>query len=164
MTLGFTTIMNDQPNYFVEKVWQSLFETWPGREMSDAYSDYLLKYTATFGREWDGTQLEDLQPKYHSVRRDRHHRWKPGNLIHFVVNNRTASRFQFAPALPCTSVQEIEFIVNENKILLIDGRELSYEEKKAFALNNGFDSIARMAQNSPKGFKGRIVHWTELRY
>lgn len=49
-----------------------------------------------------------FDPKLHTIREDKHDRWHAGRLIHPVVNNRSKNQFQFAPAFPCVSTQEIE--------------------------------------------------------
>src|SRR5699024_11014489 len=67
--------------------------------------------------------------KIHTIRHDGKNRWKTGNKIHMVINNRTKDRFQFAPVLECKSVQKIE-IKYHDKITkhwqyLIHGKNVS---------------------------------------
>ena len=50
----------------------------------------------------------NVKPKKHTIRKDEKDRWKVGNDIHFVINNRTKNRFQFAPITKVKSIQIIK--------------------------------------------------------
>lgn len=134
--------------------------------------------------EWPS--IETINPKKHTIRLDNGNRWKEGNLIHAVINNRTPSRYQFAPIIKCTSVQiiEIKDLSQSSKIpcsyvakvvvrgetyikpfdVFIDGFHLSYNELEKLAINDGFDSVEQFFQWFNEDFTGKIIHWTDEKY
>lgn len=164
MTLSFSTQLNGNPTYFVEKIWSGL---------KSKYREDIIKLMPEYGlatlnkpkiRLW-----ALLKPKLHTIREDKSNRWKAGNDIHFVINNRTPQRFQFAPVMKCVSVQEIEIdhefqnadfqpcvYVNES---LLDSKEIL-----TLAKNDGFESVEEFFYYFDTDFKGKIIHWTELNY
>ena len=87
-----------------------------------------------------------------------------------VVFNRTKNRFQFAPVLECKAVQEIQIVYDLQeecdyaRSVYVDGDELYEKEIEKLALNDGFDSIPHFFQWFNDDFKGKIIHWTELKY
>lgn len=168
MTLGFmqnwpkSMAMQDDKTYFIEKIWTSL--TWE----PDYYS-FRDEFKEKFKSFWDGSWTDEAEisfhPKLHTIRHDEGERWKPGMDIHFVINSRTKDRFQFAPVVKCKSVQTIEIeYQNKYTVVRIDGRSLSYEEIKQLAANDGFDYVWDFFKYFDKDFKGRLIHWTNLRY
>jgi hypothetical protein len=124
----------------------------------------------------------DSQPngKVTSIREDKTNRWKPGNKIHFIINNRTKNRFQFAPVLTVKSTQKIEIKYNKYLELkgvsvIIDGNHKGYycfegydhdniDLLKTLAQNDGFESIEQFFKWFNKDFSGKIIHWTDLKY
>jgi hypothetical protein len=93
--------------------------------------------------------------------------------IHFYVGSRTKNAFQFAPEVECKSVQKIEikYTYPQSKIgtfecihVLVDDRVLSYDEIEILAKNDGFDSFGHFCKWFNVDFKGKIIHWTDLRY
>jgi hypothetical protein len=89
-------------------------------------------------------------------------------LIHPVVFNRSKNQFQFAPTIPCKSVQKIEIIrtsdyLNET-IVKIDGRKLSEKEVQQLAWNDGFANLIAFWLWFQNGYTGKIIHWTNLKY
>jgi hypothetical protein len=174
MTLSFQTKWPErmgelagQPNFFIQKIWQGL------AIQEELYEKYDYEYLQKFGDSWDYI-INDLHPKLHTIRKDSSNRWKPGMDIHFVINNRTKNRFQFAPVIPCVSIQKIE-IWHESgwKHVFIDGC-LIYEENEVFhtqreamntlALNDGFPSVEAFFAYFNQNFKGELRHWTDLKY
>jgi hypothetical protein len=126
-------------------------------------------------------------PKLHTIREDASNRWRAGMDIHFVINNRSKNRFQFAPVVKCVGVQDIEItdvthISYPNdfstKIHLtvskdgwtetftqafsvkVDGIQLPPDKVHQLAINDGFDSVEDFFAYFDKDFKGKIVHWT----
>lgn len=170
MTLAFSTKINGKPTRFPEKIWQSLMQDvgltdevyyqWHGEGK-------ILDYN--MGNNYDDG-LFDIYPKKHTIRADNANRWKEGNLIHPVINNRTPQRFQFAPTFKCTGVQKIEignpFPKNPNYTgnVWVDGRKLNSIEMHDLAINDGFDSVEHFFQWFSEDFTGKIIHWTDLRY
>src|SRR5690554_6547944 len=102
MTLGFSTQINGKPSYFIEKIWESL----PKDLIKRDYELSLACYKQQFGKFWHVSPTE-IKPKKHTMREDKNDRWKAGNDIHMVINNRTNNRFQFAPTIKCVSTQEV---------------------------------------------------------
>ncbi|RWX03382.1 hypothetical protein [Flavobacterium cerinum] len=156
MTLPFSTQINGKPTYFMEKIATSLKEV---------YGEWLpRKYQH---ESFDVAYASDAKPKHHTIREDLKNRWKVGMFIHFVINNRTPNRFQFAPSVfQCKSIQEIE-ILHLNKIqqaIMVDGRYLTVFEMENLAENDGFDCIGDFFTYFNKDFKGKIIHWTDLKY
>jgi hypothetical protein len=108
--------------------------------------------------------------KKHTIREDLKNRWKAGNKIHAVYNNRSKNQFQFAPTFKCTGVQIIEIIYRYEKgiaypLVMIDDRLLtSRAELVNLSLSDGFEGIREFFAWFNKDFKGKIIHWTDLRY
>lgn len=175
MTLSFSTAwpksMDDlagEPNNFVNKIWAGLIQ----RKEAPAYGEVLY--------EWgiEPSNVIGLPPKLHTIREDKHNRWKPGVKIHPVINNRTKDRFQFAPTLVCTGVQEIHIQHYPGQILTYVDRQLFgdvfhhglddiYEytnDLETLAINDGFPSVEAFFRWFNKDFGGKIIHWTDLKY
>ncbi|MCS4164428.1 hypothetical protein [Sphingobacterium sp. BIGb0116] len=187
MTLGFmqnwpkSMAMQDDKTYFIAKIRLGLIQNklldFPHAVI------FMYKYHDKFGKAID--RLGNEKPKIHTIRHDESERWKPGMDIHFVINSRTKDRFQFAPVVKCTSVQTIEIIdashlPRVDGIVLefphgieifylayevkIDGRFLNEQEIRELAINDGFESEYEFFKYFNKDFKGRLIHWTNLRY
>ncbi|TWP28449.1 hypothetical protein ETU09_05865 [Apibacter muscae] len=160
MILPFSTKINGKPNYFIEKIWRGFLHS---RISSYCmYNIYNKCYSDAFGEIWD--DKIDLLPKIHTIRLDNSNRWKEGNKIHFVINNRTAKRFQFAPVLDCVRIQKIEIIHKNKPIVKIDGRELNIYELQRLSSNDCFESVEDFFNYFKEDFKGKIIHWTNIKY
>jgi hypothetical protein len=156
MTLGFMTKWaNGEPTYFVEKIWAGLREHEISTRSEELfYSENANKFLYSSG----------FQPKIHTIREDKSNRWREGNNIHFVINNRQPNRFQFAPVIECTGVQHI-MISSDIKVVWINGEIIIDNEiLKQLAINDGFKSVSDFFDYFPDGFQGRIIHWTNKRY
>ncbi|WP_281237865.1 hypothetical protein [Flavobacterium praedii] len=156
MILPFSTQLNGKPTYFVEKILR-------GIEIYKAPINLLAfwKYTG-----YDLFSKQDITPKLHTIREDKTDRWKPGTKIDFFINCRQPTMFRFAPVLPVVSVQEIEFreIDKYHYIIVVDGRTLGGNDIRKLAINDGFDCEKDFLEYFPVGFKGKIIHWTDLKY
>ena len=179
MTLAFSTELNGKKTFFPQKIIKGLpYEKW---SISAAYSmvndickecGYVKSY-------------EDLKPKLHTIRRDEKNRWKAGNNIHFVINNRTANRFQFFSVVKCISTQIIEIkvvdeirkyysYVSELKFndevyrkcfdVTVDNCLLNRKEVETLSINDGFDTVEEFFNYFSEDFRGKIIHWTPLKY
>lgn len=98
--------------------------------------------------------------------------------IHPVINNRTKNRFQFAPEIVCTGVQEIEikemimtdfytsWKTKDGRVWVIeiDGIRLKRNHISQFAQNDGFESVEQFFAYFNKPVEGQIIHWTDLKY
>lgn len=179
MTLSFSTKWKDnKPTYFVEKILNGLIEFLP--QLTTQIDSYEYNYNLRFN--WTLKELENNQSKIHTIRKDSKDRWKVGNKIHFVINNRTKNRFQFAPILTVKSIQKFEMKVERDghwrsyRIFIDDKLMYSsheYEEDlckwslydfELFALNDGFDNIRDFLDWFSEDFEGKIIHWTDTLY
>ncbi len=190
MNLSFSTKWSTQmnalagkPTHFVEKIWAGLLLN---EELLNMPSNEALEYLYACEKNIHGwvEPVDFIEvPKLTTIREDIHDRWKAGNKIHFVINNRTKDRFQFAPVLRVKSVQKIEIFnyTNSSKSLiqysalendctyriysvLIDGKQLRSEQVDRLAINDGFPSVEAFFNFFDKDFSGKIIHWTDLRY
>ena len=158
MTLGFSLNINGKPSYFPEKVLGSLKHL----AVDENISRYInSEYCAA-------KKLLNVKPKLHTIREDKSNRWKEGMDIHFVINNRTENRMQFAPVVKCMSVQEIEILPDTRMVLLpvTDSGAFLLEDKavEELAINDGFDSLEDFWAYFKEPFQGKIIHWTDKRY
>ena len=105
--------------------------------------------------------------KKHTIREDKHNRWKPGMKMHMASGVRTKDYNQFYEAV-CVSTQKIEVIRTsdylEETIIKIDGKILNQSEVQKLAWNDGFHNQIELFLFFSDGFKGKIIHWTELKY
>lgn len=111
-----------------------------------------------------GANLMDaVTPKLHTIREDKTDRWKPGNDIHFVINDRNKNREQFLPTVKCVSTQKIE-IIAKPCMVIVDDIVLSIDATRLLAINDGFTSVAEFFAYFNTDFTGKIIHWTNLKY
>lgn len=167
MTLSFSTQLNGKPTCFVEKIISGLhgLDSFKGFNLSEKYNH-------------DLDLIEECHPKIHTIRKDSNNRWKAGNLIHFVINNRTKKRFQFAECVPVVSVQDI-WIHPSDKTIDVwekdskeasdsfrDGywKKLTETQIELLSKNDGFDNIEDFWQWFNHEFGGKIIHWTDFQY
>jgi hypothetical protein len=160
MNLGFSTKISGKETWFVEKIFEGLVESdlISASEYNNYYGIYLEKgYSFHFG----------VDAKIHTIRKDEKNRWKVGNKIHFIINNRTKNRLQFAPVVQVKSIQLIEIgnIFNDRRFIKIDGVELIEKEIETLAENDGFFSVDDFWEYfSQTDFQGSLIHWTNHKY
>lgn len=159
MTLGFSTHIKGKQTYFIEKILECF-------DMQIIH-DYSLEYFDKF--KWHLVGTTEISKK-HTIREDKKDRWKVGSDIHFVINNRTKKRFQFAPILKVQSIQKIEMvsrgIKGERQInVYVDNKNIGCgKDLEEFAKNDGFDTLDEFYDYFKDGFKGKLIHWTSLTY
>lgn len=164
MILAFITKLNGKPTYFVEKIHSGLLQ-----------NDLLQGFDLKFEHEFDLDKLCSCEPKIHTIREDKNERWKPGTKIDFFINCRQKNMFRFAPVLPVLSVQKIEIFykglfsaVAIDKVLFYTDADFKLGKSTAgmlqLAQNDGFDTIEDFFAYFNEDFKGKIIHWTDLRY
>ena len=108
--------------------------------------------------------------KIHTIREDRHNRWKTGMMAHEWLHNPrnvTKNPHYFATS-QVQSIQRIEIIrvsdhLNETMVK-VDGRELNQDEAQALAWNDGFINLVDFWLWFANGFDGKILHFTDKRY
>jgi uncharacterized protein YqfB (UPF0267 family) len=111
--------------------------------------------------------------KVHTIREDRKNRHSGGGRLHLSIGVRTKA-YRCLKETLCTGVQQIEILygnggycdvfVYQDARVLVDGRELSYPEVTELAKNDGFDSQDAFFKWFSSDFKGKIIHWTNLKY
>ncbi len=107
--------------------------------------------------------------KKHTIREDKHDRWKAGKVIHFATGVRTKLYEQFKEG-KCKSVQSIRIDYDYTQevtpfvTVSVDNRLLDREEIITLAINDGFDTLSEFLEWFNKDFKGKIIHWTDLKY
>ena len=115
---------------------------------------------------------KEIKPKLHTIRLDKNNRWAAGKDIHFVINNRTKNRYQFAPVIPCTDTQEI-FLSKPPRggriEVSIGDKYLYYSDLTQLAWNDGFNSFEDFEayfepQVKETGLSLNLIHWTNLKY
>lgn len=170
MILPFSTQLNGNPTYFVDKIWLGLID----RKLSTI--DMCRAYETA--RKTAGHKpfsiVPHYKPKIHTLRDDVKNRWKVGSMIDFFINARQKSMFRFAPKIMVVSVQwiEIKWLQKKDSTLYwyhggtvcIDGVFLDCKQCEQLAVNDGFDSVEDFFAYFNKDFKGKIIHWTDLRY
>jgi len=181
MILPFSTQLNGKPTYFVEKILRGILNEHSHKGLNIAESIYQSGEALNYqGLDDIFTVIEHkVKPKLHTIREDKTDRWKPGTKIDFFINCRQKNMFRFAPVLPVVSVQEIEikwfkileinicrvFIDNKSFACVQFDRELIVTGKMLqLAQNDGFDTITDFFRYFDKDFKGKIIHWTDLKY
>ncbi|UOY07748.1 hypothetical protein L0P88_04155 [Muricauda sp. SCSIO 64092] len=197
MTLGFSTHWpKDMPDHlageltlFPDKILESLKGV-----VDFYYYDYACgELPIGFNSNIDDIpDIEEITPKIHTIRfltERQAELWsRPKRVIHFVINNRTKNRYQFAPVVFVKGVQKIKIehsksnppIVRVN----IDGftywtgnpfdRYMSGSYPMvALANNDGFEQVEdffayftqeAIAWQSALGKEPYIIHWTDLKY
>lgn len=120
--------------------------------------------------------------KIHTIREDKHNRWRVGNTIHFATGVRTKNYKQFGEDV-CRSVQSIMIKHRGGKYMClsfdnetgvwIDG-ELRFtitgiihngtDFMNLLAKNDGFKNYDEFFQWFNKDFQGKIIHWTKFKY
>lgn len=168
MILPFSTHLNGQQTYFVEKILAALRIT-----RNAQVEEYINRFYADRFGGWyevNRSKLATCHPKVHTIRADEKDRWHDGRLIHPVIFNRTKKQLQFAPAVKCWKVQEfsIEYTRSrpecEDITVKVDGRVLSHAECERLALNDGFESLLEFTRYFASNFTGKIIHWTDMQY
>lgn len=178
MVLPFSTKLNGKTTFFIEKIWLGLIEH--GFQSYSECNQYQKKHLSRFGDLWDHDEDKNLitrqTPKIHTIRMDAGGFWRPGMKIHFVINNRLKTRFQFAPVLQVVSVQEITIISEEFNgtrwdCVMVGDRMLTFCELQSLAINDGFNSAKEFFAYFTNNWKdkrftftGKIIHWTNKSY
>jgi hypothetical protein len=104
--------------------------------------------------------------KKHTIREDKHRRWRVGMAIQMACNVRTA-RYRCFKENVCRGLQQI-FMSCENGMIevSIDGKY--FYDLDTLAVNDGFNDVDEFIKwffPAGKGeYWGRIIHWTDLKY
>ncbi|MFV9549654.1 hypothetical protein [Algibacter sp. PT7-4] len=161
-------ILANTPTLFVPKILKSIETLQPNNEnLFFYYQDYVF-----LQRKLKQDYKTDVNhPKLHTIREDKNNRWKTGNLIHFYIYTRTKNQHLFAPVLKCKAIQNIEIVWHDPDGLktpiprvYINNRWIVGLQLEALVRNDGFKSIEAFFAYFNTSFKGKIIHWTDLRY
>jgi len=115
--------------------------------------------------------------KIHTIRVDKHDRWKSGMKMDMATGVRTKAYKKFAEKT-CIGTQKISIkyfdIINSYMIwideiyfgsVFLDSEILFFTpEVKELSQNDGFDDVKEFLEWFGKDFKGKIIHWTDKRY
>jgi len=121
--------------------------------------------------------------KKHTLREDKHWRWKIGRIIQFSTGVRT-KQFKEHFQKPCTLVQSVKLILKETDQppyladlnIFIDGKLLNPLSNQEFVRNDGFtaelnflrwfffEKKAGKWKQVRTQWTGRIIHWTDTAY
>jgi hypothetical protein len=175
MILPFSTqTKNGTKTHFVEKIWAGLLsnQIFTNEEFVKFFNAATSDERNFLLNNWE--PINNMIPKITTIREDIHDRWHAGRLIHPVINNRSKNQFQFAPVFPCVSTQKIEIINRKDyQFVATDGRVIYEAEPMGFYLdqtfkdlikNDGFNSLEAFWNWFDHDFKGKIIHWTSLKY
>lgn len=167
MTLSFSK-KNVQDRKFVEKIWKGLFDNWQIKAFTPELQQYTFDnyFAPCVSMNLVGDiDKSKLHPKIHTIREDEKNRWYPGRKIHFVINNRTKERFQFAPLLHVQDIDHIDiYWDNGEPTVYLNGRLVSSDTVSLIASNDGFDTTEDFFKYFNEDFSGKIIHWSDFQY
>jgi len=117
--------------------------------------------------------------KKHTIRADKKDRWKAGRIIHHAVNPYSKLRRVFHVD-KCISIQKICISYTGRQelsglVIHVNGKRLKADKIKALIINDGVQSISyfinwffpvdkKSGKRLPIQWKGKIIHWTNLKY
>ncbi len=111
--------------------------------------------------------------KKHTLREDSHDRWHAGMKMHQSAGVRT-KQYKLLKLDTCNGTQKIEIIHRSGEVFIkIDDKhyynslDTHYNNVMRIVQlfqNDGFDSAEDFFKWFNEDFKGKIVHWTDLRY
>lgn len=150
------------PTDFKAKLWQGFAKIDLNNLQSDAYIKFL--------RNLSKTEIEligHVAPKYHTMRRDDENKFKVGTPVEFFDEDGN----MIAPALACVRTQKVSITWlkkggnwRTDTIVTIDDRILQNWEIRAVSRSDGFDSPEDFFEWHPNDYKGKIIHWTTIKY
>lgn len=170
MNLSFQLYADENktvPTYFPYKVLYGLLENKliDLKVYDQCMKELSLRLPTPYGRDED-----DISAKCTTIREDM--RWRQGLDIHFIINNRKPTRYQFAPLLPARSVKPVEILYDEvtyKRAVLLDNRFIFHETNddevyrserfKVLWQLEGFDSENAFWEWFKKPLKGVLIDW-----
>lgn len=98
--------------------------------------------------------------KIHTIREDKHKRWKTGRKITFATGVRTKNRNVFLEG-ECTYVDRIAIFPHQKKVWMYS-KPLNNDEIEILSKNDGFDNVEDFWKwFEAKGANDyRLIHWT----
>ena len=164
---------NNTPTLFIPKIWSGILKFYDEVDFVEHENPFLSYYIYHINAGKKSELVKSLFPPYQdirnfipkvtTIREDKNDFWKPQRLIHMQVFNRSKNMFRFMPILRVKSIQKIE-ILSSRQLILVDGKGLALPEMKKLMNNDGFDNATQFWGWFSKDFKGKIIHWTDLKY
>jgi hypothetical protein len=163
-----------EPSFFIEKIWSgfALNDFLQSKENGN-WSTEIYKEKFPYDYDWVPVFMK-AKPKIHTIRDDKHDRWKPSKLIHFEQWTDKAYKskcYHFAPLAPCVGVQKIRIeLIGSHKhkdlgaSVFIDDIFQYMDQIEKLAQNDGFKSVDDFFKWFNKDYSGKIIHWTDLIY
>lgn len=106
-------------------------------------------------------------PKVHQILTDKENVFRPNSPIIHIIKGAHSAIAQFAPRAKVVSTQTIEIshLDDGDRYIWIDGSVLlNQRQMEMLAINEGFYSLADFFAYYNEDFKGKLVHWTDLKY
>lgn len=104
--------------------------------------------------------------KLHTIRADKHNRWKAGMKMHMATGVRT-KKYKCFKEITCKSVQEIRIIYYNKGYMpniYIDALKISNTQFYELVIKDGFHNPNEFLNWFNKSFIGKIIHWTDKKY
>jgi len=150
-------ILSKTPPYLEEKIWACLL----GNNLVSS-ADFLLHYNKNVK---NFTRVVE-SPVLHIIVADNFNQWKPGKIIRIKSEDNTET--QLMPDFKCVSTQKIHIKYKRElssiPMVFVDDNNICESEIKILSKNCGFDSTYDFCEYFKENFKGKIIHWTRLRY
>ena len=162
MICGFKQKFKDEtPTYFAEKIRSRFTDPFDFISLLDN-----INYNDWFYFNYQRNIEALCRSKITTIREDKNDRWKVGMRLQPSYNVRTKKQFQFAPDIIVKGIQtiKIQYSTAQTKWVIVDGRVLSDFEVKTLATNDGFKNVRQFFEWFNKDFKGKIIHFTDLKY
>lgn len=163
MNLSFSVKHKDgTATHFIEKIWNGflnsenkvMFWNWYAKCQNIEFKEFLA-----------ASNVESVNQKIHTIRKDPKKRWKEGQLIHFCIYPRSKNRFQFSPVIPCKSTQNICIYHHQDGVeVVVDGRCLDHIEVELLSRNDGFKDSEDFFNWFDHDIDETIIHWTDFKY
>lgn len=113
--------------------------------------------------------------KRHTIRAKRKRPIKPGETLYLYTGMRTKACEKIIPPVTCAKVEDVRIEMQKYKgngvlargldfpAVIVEGNELSGDEKESLAYADGFDSFAEMMKfwDGRLPFNGDIIHWKD---
>jgi len=159
MNLAFKKTYRGYPTYFPHMILLSLLAT--EQMTTEEFGEWLYKLK----EQWPECICDGLlSPKHHTIRTSGD--WELDKLIHFIINNRSKDRYQFAPIMKVKKVDDVVMTFDTGFDVQVNGSWLDSEDIERMAVNDGFNAVEDMAEwffpnEKVESFSGKIIHWTD---
>lgn len=168
MILSFMThFENGKPTYFLDKI-QECESVEKKSVLVVLYQTIRLHKNLPYDVFTTIVDLDrTVNPKIHTLRRDKQNKWKKGKKIEFVIFEGTHIETCFSEG-KCTGIQRVVLVPEAKEITLIDSSAKfgmrQIEDIEQFAKNEGFDSVEEFWEYYDKPEAYTIIHWTDFKY